>query len=143
MNYKVKVKTGNLISTGQQVCFHLPVPALFDSHEAAEGAINRFGVCLIKDDDQTVSVYIIDKEVLDVVDVIYWDEWWKYKCVISKDTFPDVAIPKNNEDYEPCALYFETLFRMFAPPSDESPLHQFTLTHISSTIIQGDNPDGV
>lgn len=45
------------------------------------------------------------------VDIIHWDEWWKYKCNRIKEERKDSGFVDANIDYEPCSAKFEEIFQ--------------------------------
>lgn len=87
IKYQITLVTTDATEDGRCISFDIPVPVNFDSYKEAEAAQGRFRAVMYRASDE-VSIGLIDRSnqeaTYGIIDIIRWDEYWKYTCTITK-----------------------------------------------------------
>lgn len=105
------------LGTNNEVGFEIVFPHIYDSYEEAEKNNNTIHARMVKEDNEVVIEICQNNNVLDI---IKWDEWWKYKCIKLKDSKKGCGFVDANTDYEPYAAKFEEIFKDYTKNDEDA-----------------------
>lgn len=115
IGYKIGASFGDYSENGD-IGFEILFPNTFTSFEEAGKNNYRMSAQMEKQDDGEVVIVLYEDK--SPVEIIHWDEWWKYKCYHIKEERKDLSFVDANTDYEPYSAKFEEIFRDYC--SDEN-----------------------
>ena len=98
------------------ICFEVLFPHVYLSYEEAEKSGCQTTIQMQKRETGEVVIVLYDdgKEV----EIIRWDEWWKYKCIRKKEEIQGYNFSDGNSEYEPYAEKFEKIFELLCKGED-------------------------
>lgn len=98
--------------------FEILFPSTYAFYEEAEKNNFRLSAQMEKQDNGEVVIVLYEDK--SPVEIIHWDEWWKYKCNHIKEERKDLGFVDANTDYEPYAAKFEEIFNDYCNGKDRN-----------------------
>lgn len=109
---KVKFKLiGIFLDKGMSGCligFEIPFPALYQTYNDAVKCNGCIEACMVKNKIGNVVIQLYEQKEL--VEIIKWEEWWKYKCYRTKEGCEEKISLDGLHDFEPYSESFEIIF---------------------------------
>lgn len=113
-NTKIGYKLGGTFEDmgvdGFRICFEILFPTIYKTKEEAESNNGNICAYMEKEKDKVV-IKLYGYHIL--VQTIYWDEWWKYKCCRIKNKSKNAISVDALTDYEPYSASFEDIFKNY------------------------------
>lgn len=109
---KIGYKVGSSFedySDNGNIGFEILFPHIYVSYEEAQKNHCRLSAKMEKQNNGEVVIALYEDK--SQIDIIYWKEWWKYKCNRIKEERKDSVIFNANIDYEPYSAKFEEIFQ--------------------------------
>lgn len=109
--------------------FDISFPMQYNSKDEAERNSANIAAVMNKNEDNTVDIWLYENN--NKVDVIKWDEWYKYKCYKIKDSSKAKIKVDALSDYEPCDMKFEDIFAAYYNTENKS---RYNISYIAYKI---------
>jgi len=111
IKYQVVLSASAQTIEGPAIRLSITAPLLYDAYESAHAVSEQLGAVAELSDGGVVINIIKDKNYprSGAIDSVKWCEYWKYKCIIQKESAMGKGV-LDKDDYEPCSAAFDKIF---------------------------------